>query len=90
MLLRIILKKDLKIYIEGQLQTRKFTDNNGVEKYTTEVVLANYNGTLTMLDSRGGSNDFTNDTSSQIDQDMGQDNNFSSSDDLDIDDEIPF
>ena len=52
--------------------------------------MANYNGTLTMLDSRGGSNDFTNDTSSQIDQDMGQDNNFSSSDDLDIDDEIPF
>ena len=45
------LKKGSKIYIEGQLQTRKFTDNNGVEKYTTEVVLANYNGTLTMLDS---------------------------------------
>ena len=84
------LKKGSKVYIEGQLQTRKFTDNNGVEKYTTEVVLANYNGTLTMLDSRGGSADFASDSSSQIDQDTVQDNNFSSSDDLDIDDEIPF
>ena len=84
------LKKGSKIYIEGQLQTRKFTDNNGVEKYTTEVVLANYNGSLTMLDSRGGASEFTGEPSSQIDQDMGQDSNFSSSDDLDIDDEIPF
>ena len=46
------LKKGSKIYIEGQLQTRKFTDQSGVEKYTTEIVLGNYNGTLTMLDSR--------------------------------------
>ena len=85
------LKKGSKIYIEGQLQTRKFTDNNGVEKYTTEVVLANYNGTLTMLDSRGGgSSDFGGESSPQIDQDMSQDSNFSSSDDLDIDDESPF
>ena len=84
------LKKGSKIYIEGQLQTRKFTDNNGVEKYTTEVVLANYNGSLTMLDSRGAASEFTGESSSQIDQDMGQDSNFSSSDDLDIDDEIPF
>ena len=43
-----------------------------------------------MLDSRGGSADFASDSSSQIDQDTVQDNNFSSSDDLDIDDEIPF
>ena len=85
-----LLKKGSKIYIEGQLQTRKFTDNNGVEKYTPEVVLANYNGTLTMLDSRGGSSDFGSESSPQIDQDMSQDSNFSSSDDLDIDDEIPF
>ena len=85
------LQKGSTVYIEGQLQTRKFTDNNGVEKYTTEVVLANYNGTLTMLDSRGGgSSDFGGESSPQIDQDMSQDSNFSSSDDLDIDDEIPF
>lgn len=47
------LKKGSKIYIEGSLQTRKWTDNAGVEKYSTEVVLQRYNGELTMLDGRG-------------------------------------
>ena len=45
------LKKGAKVYIEGQLSTRKWTDNAGVEKYTTEVVLQPYNGVLTMLDA---------------------------------------
>jgi single-strand DNA-binding protein len=49
------LKKGAKVYIEGQLQTRKYTDKDGVEKYSTEVVLQNYRGELTMLDARGGS-----------------------------------
>ena len=53
------LKKGSKIYIEGQLQTRKFTDQSGVEKYTTEIVLGNYNGTLTMLDSRNSGKQLT-------------------------------
>ena len=44
-------KKGSKLYVEGQLQTRKWTDNNGVEKYTTEVVLQNFNSTLQILDS---------------------------------------
>ena len=44
-------KKGSKLYIEGQLQTRKWTDNNGVEKYTTEIVLQNFNSTLQILDS---------------------------------------
>ncbi len=48
------LKKGSKVYIEGQLQTRKWTGNDGVDKYTTEVVLQRYRGELTMLDSRGG------------------------------------
>ena len=48
------LKKGAKVYIEGQLQTRKWTDQNNVEKYSTEVVLQNFNSVLTMLDSRGG------------------------------------
>src|ERR1700682_979676 len=48
------LKKGAKVYIEGQLQTRKWTDQSGVEKYTTEVVLQNFNSTLTMLDGRSG------------------------------------
>src|SRR6476660_9896167 len=48
------LKKGAKVYIEGQLQTRKWTDQAGVEKYSTEVVLQCFNSTLTMLDGRSG------------------------------------
>jgi single-strand DNA-binding protein len=48
------LKKGAKVYVEGQLQTRKWTDQSGAEKYTTEVVLQGFNSTLTMLDGRGG------------------------------------
>lgn len=49
------LKKGSKVYIEGQLQTRKWTDKDGAEKYSTEVVLQNFGGVLTMLDTRGAS-----------------------------------
>lgn len=61
------LKKGSTVYIEGQLQTRKYTDKDGVEKYSTEVVLQNYRGELTMLGGRasgegaggfGGGDDF--------------------------------
>src|SRR5579885_3133478 len=48
------LKKGSKVYLEGSLQTRKYTDKEGVEKYSTEVVLQNFNSTLTMLDTRSG------------------------------------
>ena len=48
------LKKGSKVYVEGQLQTRKFTDQSGQEKYTTEVVLGNYNFGLTIIDFRNG------------------------------------
>ncbi len=48
------LNKGSKVYLEGQLQTRKWTGNDGIEKYTTEVVLSRFRGELTMLDSRGG------------------------------------
>jgi len=48
------LKKGSKVYLEGSLQTRKWTDQAGQEKYTTEVVLARFRGELTMLDGRGG------------------------------------
>ncbi|MEC9175115.1 MAG: single-stranded DNA-binding protein [Pseudomonadota bacterium] len=47
------LRKGSKIYVEGQLQTRKWTDQNGQDRYTTEVVLQRYRGELTMLDGRG-------------------------------------
>jgi len=49
------LHKGSKVFIEGQLQTRKWEDANGQEKYTTEVVLQNFNGNLVMLDGRGDS-----------------------------------
>jgi single-strand DNA-binding protein len=49
------LKKGAKVYIEGQLQTRKWTDQSGVDKYSTEVVLQGFNSNLTMLEGRGGS-----------------------------------
>ena len=80
------LKKGSKIFVEGQLQTRKYNDANGVEKYTTEVVLGNYNGNLTMLDSRGAG-DSSLSSEPEMNQDMQQS---SAPDDLDIDDEIPF
>ena len=48
------LKKGSKVYLEGQLQTRKWTGNDGQERYTTEIVLQRYRGELTMLDTRGG------------------------------------
>ena len=51
------LKKGAKIYVEGSLQTRKWTDQQGMERYTTEVVIGRFNGQLTMLDSRSASAD---------------------------------
>ena len=63
------LNKGSKIYIEGQIQTRKWTDQAGVEKYTTEIVLQSYNSSLTMLDNRSDQNNeiisssFKNDSS---------------------------
>jgi single-strand DNA-binding protein len=57
------LKKGAKVYLEGQLQTRKYTDKDGNEKYSTEVVLQGFNSALTMLDGRsggsGGGSDFS-------------------------------
>ena len=80
-------KKGSKLYIEGQLQTRKWTDKDGVEKYTTEVVLQNYNSTLQMLDSKGkDSNENSNDekmTPEYID-------NLDRKNSEELDDDIPF
>ena len=83
------LKKGSTVYLEGQLQTRKWTDQqSGQEKYTTEVVLQRYRGELTLLGSRS-ENQISNDQQNvQIDQS----NKVSMSDDIasDLDDEIPF
>ena len=52
------LRKGSKVYLEGSLATRKWTDKDGAEKYSTEVVLSKFNGTLVLLDSKGsGSSD---------------------------------
>ena len=48
------LRKGSKVYVEGQLQTRKWQDQNGQDRYSTEIVLRGFNGTLTMLDGPGG------------------------------------
>lgn len=75
-------KKGSKLYIEGQLQTRKWSDSNGVEKYTTEIVLQNFNSTLQILDGKGGGS--SSDSSSQSSR---KDSNVSVEE---MDDEIPF
>lgn len=82
-------KKGSKLYVEGSLQTRKWTDNNGIDKYTTEIVLQNYNGTLQMLDSRGssGSQYSTNEPN------FGNSNNNNANSNISVehlDDDIPF
>ena len=82
------LKKGSKVFVEGSLQTRKWQDQSGADRYSTEVVLQGFNGTLTMLDSRNGSNgDF--DVSKDPNQ-INSDSNTLSSSTSDIDDEIPF
>ena len=48
------LKKGSKVYLEGQIQTRKWTDQSGADRYTTEIVLQRFRGELVLLDSRGG------------------------------------
>ena len=50
-------KKGSKLYIEGSLQTRKWQDNNGVEKFTTEIILQNYNGRIELLDKKDSYSD---------------------------------
>ena len=91
------LHKGSKIYVEGQLQTRKWTDQQGVEKYTTEVMLGRFRGDIQMLDSRGdsggggGGGQYGDDRNQGGSMDSGsQDQGGSSGGASDLDDEIPF
>ena len=84
------LRKGSKVYLEGQLQTRKWQDQNGQDKYTTEVVLQGYNGNLTMLDSRQGGGDFAGSSTGSIGAGGGGDSLPPSSPDGDMDGDIPF
>ena len=76
-------KKGSNVFIEGQLQTRKWEDKDGIEKYTTEVVLQGFNSTFKMLDNRN---------SGSVDNNFSQDSAISDSSNFDseIDDDIPF
>ena len=84
------LRKGSKVYVEGSLQTRKWTDQNGQEKYTTEIVLQRFRGELQMLDSRGegGGTSFESSASQGGSRAMeGPKEDFRNAD---LDDEIPF
>ena len=88
------LQKGSTVYLEGSLQTRKWTDQQGVEKYTTEVVLQRFSGKMTMLGSRGGGGEIGDDIGSNYSE---QGSTMGSSDASlaiggggDLDDEIPF
>ena len=87
------LKKGSTVYLEGQLQTRKWMDQqSGQEKYTTEVVLQRYRGELTLLGSRPDGSIPNDGNNSQIDQSGFQSKNDSPASNVasDLDDEIPF
>ncbi|WP_422370163.1 single-stranded DNA-binding protein [Hoeflea sp.] len=99
------LKKGSKIYVEGQLQTRKWTDQSGQDKYSTEVVLQGFNGNLTMLDGRnegggggggrvgndyGGGGDFGGGSSSGGGRGGGGFGGGGGGGSRDLDDDIPF
>jgi single-strand DNA-binding protein len=97
-------KKGSKLYIEGKLQTRKWQDRDGNDKYTTEVVLQGYGGTLTMLDSanssgggggRSSGGGYNQDSGGYGNMDQGGGSRSASAmegpkEDFDLDDEIPF
>lgn len=90
-------KKGSKVYVEGQLQTRKWEDRDGNDRYTTEVVLQGFNGALTMLDGRGqsggmsdhgGGSDYSSGGSRG--GDFGSSGPMDQRGPADMDDEIPF
>ena len=85
-------KKGSQIYVEGELQTRKWQDKDGNDRYTTEVILQPYNSNLTLLGSRNSSQ-MTSDKTEQTDESNSiEDNSFGtqSSDSSDLDEDIPF
>ena len=79
------LRKGSKVYVEGQLETRKWQDQAGNDRYTTEVVLRNFRGELTLLDGRSENNNSNFSETASID-DVSSDKVLTN----DIDDEIPF
>ena len=81
-------KKGSKIYIEGELQTRKWADQQGNDRYTTEIVLQGFNSTLTLLDSKNSSSSSSEKSIENVPD--NQDEDASSESDSSIEDDIPF
>lgn len=82
------LKKGSKVYIEGQLQTRKFSDQAGNEKFTTEIVLQQYNSSLHLLDSK---NDSLENTEKMLNiEESTLKDDIPEIEKLDVDDDVPF
>ncbi len=91
------LKKGSKVYLEGQLQTRKWTDQSGAERYSTEVVLQNFNSSMVLLDGRAGGGGFggDDDYGNRGGDDFGRSGGGgqrrpSPAFDRDLDDDVPF
>ncbi len=82
------LKKGSKVYLEGQLETRKWQDNSGSDRYSTEIVLRPYKGEITLIDNKADLN-MTNEPTSNNQMDEIQEKSVSPNVD-DFDDEIPF
>ena len=82
------LKKGSKVYLEGQLETRKWQDNSGSDRYSTEIVLRPYKGEITLIDNKADSN-MSNESINNDQMDEIQENSVSPNVD-DFDDEIPF
>jgi single-strand DNA-binding protein len=79
------LRKGSKVYLEGQLQTRKWQDNSGADKYSTEIVLQKFRGELVLLDRREGGGDHADRNGPQTGANPGL-----SGGDQDLDDDVPF
>lgn len=92
------LRKGSKVYIEGQLQTRQWKDNAGIDRYTTEIILSRFKGELVLIDNRGAGMETTgpdNGFSSQVNTGFGgtsvqKNSQPQSKNNFGIDDEIPF
>lgn len=84
------LKKGSKVYVEGSLQTRKWTDNSGQDKYTTEIVISNFKGELSLLDGKGDGADSGMSAAPDAGWDASSAGNDTPEAPADFNDEIPF
>ena len=85
-------KKGSKIYIEGELQTRKWQDKDGNDRYTTEVILQGYNCNLTLLDSRNNTQNLSDNSEESDNAKQIDDSSFGANDNdsNDLEEDIPF